>query len=427
MKFNFAPAIPFVAAAALLVLSSLFSISESAFLSMNKIRLRIRRRAGDKRAARASRLLARKDLLLNTLLAANSLVNILLSSIIAAEAMKRFGGGAAGVSALVSTILLLVFGEITPKTFATKNPDAIAYALSGFVEVIVAIFKPAALAFTFIARIFLAMFGLREEKRSQSYTEEDIKTFIDEGAKDGALEKIENTMMSRVFKFTDLEAQDIMIPRAKVEFVSVGASLREILEKSQRLRLSRFPVCRDDIDDIVGVIYLKDLLGWKNHPDEFDARKVARAPLFVLGTKKMSSLQQTLQENNQTLAIVVDEYSGTDGIVTQDDIMREIFGMADDSFDERGHTPLGKISNENYFALNGNTLLGEMRDALGVPIRSDINETLGGWMAEALDAVPQVNDTARCGDYEFKVVSMKGRRVELLQARRIETEGANDD
>jgi CBS domain containing-hemolysin-like protein len=410
-----------VSAAVLLTLSALFSISESSFLSMNKLRLRIRRKSGDKRAVRAGKLLEKKDVLINTLLAANDLVNILLSSILAAAALAVFGDKGVGIATLLTTLLLLVFGEITPKTLSTRNPDAIAYALSGFITVVLAVFKPVSVFFTAIAHVILNLFGINTKKVKQSFTEEEIKTYIDAATEDGTLEKDENAMMNRVFKFTDLEAQDIMVPRTRIAAVPNTVTYRGIIEKAQRTRLSRFPVYRRDIDDIIGVIYVKDLLGYKESSGNFIIQNVMRPPLFILGTKKMSSAQQMLRENRQSLAVVIDEYSGTDGIITQDDISREIFGVTGSGSYRRGRIPPRKIANTSDFTIPGSTLLIDLREILHIPVVSEINETLGGWIEERLDNLPRTNDVVSFNGYAFKVLSVKYRRVDQVRVLKIHT------
>ena len=411
------------AAAVLITLSALFSISESSFLGMNKLRLRIKRKSGDKKALRAAKLLEKKDVLINSLLVANDLVNILLSAILTAAAIALFGKNGVGIATFTTTVLLLIFGEITPKAVSTRHPDVFAYALSKFVSVTVFIFKPISIAFTAAAHVILHLFGVSTKKPDRSYTEEEIKTFIAVGAESGALEKDENVIMNRVFKFTDLEAQDIMIPRTKIVAVSDKASWRDIIEKAERSRFSRFPVYRKDIDDIVGVLYIKDLLAYKEKADAFSVRTVMHEPIFILGTKKMSSVQEMLRENRQSLAIVVDEYSGTDGIITQSDIAREIFGITDSNASGRGHLPPVKIEDTSDFVTGGDMLLSEARELLHVPFVSDINETLGGWITERLGDMPRAGDCIEYGDWRFTVLSIKDRRINKIHVKRI----AGDD
>ena len=226
-----------------------------------------------------------------------------------------------GIATLTATLLLLIFGEITPETISTRCPDRIAYALAPFVQVVVAIMHPVVIVVTFIARCVLRIFGIKTNTKKQSYTEEDIKTFFDMSSESGVIEEDENRMMTQVFKFSDLEAQDIMVPRTKIRAVPHDATYRDIVELSQRLGYTRFSVYRKSIDDIVGIVYLKDMLAYKENQKGFELQKVMRPPLFILGTKKITSVQELLFESHDSMAIIVDEYSGTDGVITEKDIL----------------------------------------------------------------------------------------------------------
>ncbi|MBQ9631006.1 MAG: HlyC/CorC family transporter [Treponema sp.] len=409
----------FCFAVLLLSLSALFSISESSILGMNKLRLRIRKKAGNKSAIRLTKLLEQKDVLINTLLAANDLVNILFSSLITILSIRFFGDKGVVVATGLATVLLLIFGEIIPKTVSTRNPDVIAYTLSFFVTIIVTIFKPVAIFFTGIARIILRILGLSTKEPKQSFSEEEIKTVLDIGEESGILEKSENTMMNRVFKFNDLAAQEIMVPRTKIVALPIDASYEEIIKTAKESGFSRFPVYRVDIDHIVGIVYIKDLLSYTKictqGKKDFRLQTFMRSPLFVLGAKKMSSVQQLLYENKQSLAIVVDEYSGTDGLVSQEDISREIFGTVEQSENFHPEASLNTITNIDDFTLDGKTLLADIREKFRLPLDSEIHDTLGGWIEEKLDALPNAGDSVFAHEYKFVVLEMTERRVKEVR------------
>ena len=250
--------------AVLILLSMTFSGTESAYLSINKLRIRSLHNKQNKKAMRVWKLLNDKERLINTLLIANEIVNIAISSIIAYIALKMFGSAGVGVATFISTMLLLVFGEITPKTIATHHPEPIAFFISPFIQCLEVILFPLVFLFTFISRTILKICKINTQKQSVSFTEEEIKTFIDVGSEQGILEKNEKLMMHRVFKFSDLEAKDIMIPRKKIKAIHVSADYNSIIELSQRFYLSRFPVYDKDIDDIIGILYIKDLLHYKS-------------------------------------------------------------------------------------------------------------------------------------------------------------------
>lgn len=409
----------FIILIALIVLSMLFSISESSFLGMNKLRLRVLRKNKDKRALIAGRLLDRRERLINTLLVSNDIVNIFLSSIITSLALEMFGPKGVGIATLIATLLLLIFGEITPKTISTRCPDRIAYALAPFVQVVVIIMRPVVLVVTFIARCFLRIFGIKTNEKKQSYTEEEIKTFFDMSSESGVIEENENRMMTQVFKFSDLEAQDIMVPRTKIRAVPHDASYRDIVELSQRLGYTRFPVYRKSIDDIIGIIYLKDMLAYKENQDSFDLLKIMRPPLFILGTKKITSVQELLFENHDSMAIIVDEYSGTDGVITEKDISREIFALpGDDSL--RGKVfDFDNVEDKSDFEINGSVLLRDLKEDLHIPLESNINETIGGWFAEQIDRMPAAGDTVEFEGWLFTIKKIQAHRVERIQISKL--------
>ncbi|MCQ2576207.1 MAG: hemolysin family protein [Treponema sp.] len=414
-----------ITAVVLIILSMLFSISESAFLGMNKLRLRIKRKNKDKRALRAGKLLDKKEHLINSLLISNDLVNIFLSSIITSIALALAGEKGVGYATLLATVLLLIFGEITPKTISTRCPDKIAYGLSGFVSVVVFIMKPLVVVVTAIARGILRIFGVKTNNKKQSYTEEEIKTFFDISSESGVIEEQENRMMSQVFKFSDLEAQDIMVPRTKIRAISYDSTYRDIIELSQRLGFTRFPVYRKSIDDIVGIIYLKDLLLYKNQQEKFSLQKVMVPPLFIPGTKKMSSVQQMLFDNHQSMAIVVDEYSGTDGLLTTKDISREIFAFPGDNSLRGKVFDFDSVEDKNDFEVNGSVLLRVLSSNLHIDLNSDINETIGGWFTEQINRMPETGDEYEYEGWLFVVKKIQAHRIERIEIKKqkLEEEG----
>jgi len=418
-----------ISAAALITLSMLFSVSESAFLSVNKLRLRVRCRAGNKRALRVARLLKNKELMINTLLVSNDLVNVMLSAILTAFALKVFGSKAIAITTFAATLLLLLFGEITPKAVCTRHPDPIAYGLSGFVQFIVFVMRPVVLVFTAVSRLVLFLRGIKVKNEQTAFTVEDIKTFLDVSAESGIIEHGEKNLMNRVFKFTDLEAQDIMIPRKQITFVHIDDSYDKVLELSRRTLFSRFPVYRRDIDDIVGTVYIKDLLFYSGDKKSFSLRSVMRPPLFILETKNMSSTQQILRENRQTMAIVVDEYSGTEGILTKEDIAAEMFGAGISEFSKAANVSSTIPVDSNEFELEGTTRLSDINEALRVNLFSDINESVGGWIMERIGRIAEVGDKVVFDGWIFIVKKLDGFRIEkvLLVREKEDSQDSEDN
>lgn len=403
-----------------IVLSSLFSASESAFLGLNKLRVHFLREKGDKRAIRAGKLLERKEELLNMLLVGNEIVNVTLSVVLTSIFLKLFGAAGLGIATSIATVLLLIFGEITPKSLTTRYPEKSSFFLSRFVWFFFYFLRPFVIIFTSISRLFLKIFGISTKKKQATFTEEEIKTFIDVGGEEGVLENGEKNMMNRVFKFTDLNATDIMVPRCDVIGIETKASYRDIIQLSERTRISRFPVYAEDgIDNILGVLYVKDLLFFRGAKEDFSVEKLMRPPLFIPGTTKMSSIQEMMRKNKQSFAVVIDEYSGTDGILTTEDIEREIFGAIADDFQKAGDPTSVHIKNPDDNLLDGSARLIDLADELHLKLESRDNETIGGYICEVLGHIPVPGEFIEVGEYRFEVSSMDRLRIASVHCTRI--------
>lgn len=400
-----------------IVLSSLFSASESAFLGLNKLKVHFLREKGDKRAIRAGKLLEKKEELLNMLLVGNEIVNITLSVVLTSIFLKIFGPAGLGIATFIATIALLLFGEITPKSITTRYPESFAFRVSGFVTFFFYFLRPLVIFFTFISRSLLKIFGIDTKKKQATFTEEEIKTFIDVGVEDGVLENNEKKMMNRVFKFNDLEAVEIMVPRTKIVAIHPDMQLRDVVQLSERTRFSRFPVYRKDLDDIIGVLHVKDLVYFPRD-QKFSIEKVMREPLFIPGKTKMSSIQAILSEKKEDFAIVIDEYSGTDGILTQRDIAREIFGgVAAPETEAPTDVP---EANFDDAVLDGSARLADLSEELRIKLESEDNETIAGYIIEKLDRLPNVGDYIEESGYRFTVASMDKKRVSKVICSKIE-------
>ena len=409
-----------VCSVVLILLSMTFSGTESAFLSINKLRVRFLHNKKNVKAMRVWKLLQDKERLINTLLVANNIVNISLSAILTYIALGLFGSAGVGIATLAATVLLLIFGEITPKVIATHHPEAIAFFAAPLVELLEKILYPLVAVFTSFSRFCLKLLQVDSQKKTVSFTEEEIKTLLDVGGEQGIFENSEKTMMRRVFKFTDLEAKDIMIPRKDIKALQVSAGYKDIIEFSQRHYLSRFPLYQRDIDDIVGVIYIKDLLAYKDRQEEFSAREVMRPPLFILETKKMSSIQQMLRENHQSMAIVIDEYSGTYGLLTTEDFVREIFGPIGDENKPYARRSEVKVSNVESDVVSGLSRLSDLNEQLGIRLDSRRSETIGGYIAECLGHIPQAGEYMEREGFRFSVKAMDDKRVAEVLLERLQ-------
>ena len=387
----------------------IFSAAESAFLSINKLRVRLLRNKKNRRATRVWRLLNNKDRLINTLLVGNNIVNIALSSIFTYIAIELFGNAGVGLATFVVTLVLLIFGEISPKTIATHNPEPIAFFFSGFISCLEVILYPLVYIFTKVTGLFLKVANVDVKKETVTFTEEEIKIFLEVGKEQGILEKNESSMMHKVFRFSDLSAKAIMIPRKHIIAIREDFSYSKVIEYSQRYRLSRFPIYRSSLDDITGILYVKDMLPYKMCPEKFEIKKVMRPPLFILESKNMSGIQQMLRENRQSMAVVIDEYSGTKGVLTVEDLVKEIFGTIE-------YKPYSRISeikakNTTSSEVDGLFRIIDINQQLELNIVSENCETIGGYICEKLGEIPSEGQSIIIGNYKFIVTKMDDKRV----------------
>lgn len=372
--------------------------------------MRFLRQKGNRRAIRVGKLLENKEQLINTFLTGNTLVNIGLSAILTSVAMDLFGNAGIAAATFAVTILLLIFGEIAPKSLASQYPDKIAFALSGYA----AFFKTILLPFVFLFTkfvFFLARFsGVKPEVKAATFTEDDIKTFMEVGEEEGVLAEGEKDMMHKVFRFTDLEAKDIMQPRTTWKAVPVSANYRSVIEMAQKTSFSRFPVFDDDIDDIKGILYMKDVLNYADKMNQFDVKKVMRPALFIPETQKMSSIQEALRANNQSIAIILDEYSQTAGLLTTEDITRELFGTVADEFSARQMQELVQV-NELYHIADGAIRIEDLCTRLGIELSSTESDTLAGWLLEQFGRIPEKGAVITLPGLVFIVQNMEGLRI----------------
>ena len=399
-----------VVAVILIILSMLFSASESAFFSVNKLRVKFLRGKNHKGAISAGKLLDNKARFLNTVLVGNNIVNIALSAILTSLALELFGSAGVGYATFATTILLLIFGEITPKTIGTNKPESIAFALAPFITFFSIIFRPFIAIFSAFSQMVVKLIGIKNSDGVVSFTEEEIKTLIEVGEEEGILEKSEKKMMHRVFSFTDLDAKDIMTPRTEIITITENESFESVLNLAKKTKLSHFPVQGKNIDDIKGVLYIKDVLGYLSKPTEFNVKKTMREAICILETKNMTTVQQLLKEKTQSIAIVLDEYSGTSGLLTKEDISREIFGVVNDAYE----VPEEKINmkiNETATIISGKTRLSEVAEQFEIKLKSEYNETIAGFIMETLDGIPKIGDKITVDGFIFVVQALDGLRV----------------
>jgi len=395
----------------LLLCSMFFSASETAFLSSSRLHIRYLMEKGNKAASRVEKLLRKKTLFLNSILIGNNIVNITTSSLVTALAVSAFGDAGIGIATAAATITILVFGEILPKSVALLQPERIATRASLPLSIFIIIASPLVFGFTLITGV-LTMFSLRKKRtETGSVTEEDIKTLIEVGEEEGILETRERDMMHKILKYTNLNTRDIMTPRTDIVSIGIDATRAEILEVSHSSRFSRFPVYGEDIDDVRGILYIKDILITTNKGNgKFTARDLLRPALFIFENQKISIVQKKLREENQNIAMVIDEYGGVAGLVTAEDLVEEIFGGLHDEYDK----PESTTPNDSL-TVEGAIRLDEINERLSIRLTSEFYDTIGGFIMERYGDIPITGTSITDQGYRFTVTAVAGNRVETVK------------
>ncbi len=399
----------------LIVFSGVFSCSETAYLSVNKIRLRKLVEEGNKRAKVAEKMLANGDRLFSSILVGNNLVNIGASSLTTAFVIGLFGDSATMVAYATGfvTLFILIFGEITPKSFATKNAESIVLYLSGFIRFVTIVFTPAVIILNIITGTIIRIFGGNLDQ-GPTMTEEELKTIVTVGHEEGVLEDQEKEMIHNVFEFGETEIKEIMTPRINVEGIGVDCSYAELIETYHRGQFSRYPVQSESFDEVVGVLNVKDLLFVDVNVETFDIRSHMREPFVVYEFNQVSDVFASMRKEHATMAVVLDEYGVMAGIVTFEDIVEEIVGEIDDEYDEVEERQILKV-NDDVYLVDGTLSLNDVNDELDTDFDSEDFESIGGLILGQFSGVPEVNDRIIIGDTLFTIMKMHKNRIEELK------------
>ena len=379
----------------LLALSAFFSSNETALMAVNKIRLRSLAEEGNKRATLVLDIVENSTpKMLSAILIGNNIVNISASSL-ATTLAYHFGGYMVSIATALLTIIVLIFGEITPKTCATINAEKIALANAKIIYTWIVIATPLIFIMNKLSLGILFLMRVDPNAKSDSYTEEDIRTIVDVSHEDGVIEPEERDMINNVFDFGDATAKDIMVPKVDMSFMNVNYTYQEVIDLYSEDKYTRYPVYEDSTDNVIGMINVKDLLIYDDK-EHFNARNVLRSVLFTHEHKKTSDLLFEMRKSSTNMAIVLDEYGVTAGMVTIEDLLEEIVGDIRDEYDEDEEQLVTRLSDQEYIVA-GAMNLDDLNDALdleekGLSLESEDYDSVGGIIIELLDRLPEVGD-----------------------------------
>ena len=398
-----------LAMAACVILSGYFSATETAFSAMNRTRVRTMAEAGNRRAQIALRLSEDYDRLISTILIGNNIVNIAVASIGTLLFVGLMGEElGATVSTVVVTVVVLIFGEITPKSVAKDHPEAFAMFSAPILRWMIWFFTPLNFCFSQWKRLVSRLFHASGDSKM---SQEELLVLLDEVQQEGAIDAEEGKLLRNAVEFGDLEAQDILTHRVDLEAVPVDATRREVAECFDRSHFSRLLVYEDTIDKIVGVIHQKDFYVGGGMTDR-DLQEVIVPPLFVHQTEKISNLLQTLRDAKSHMAIVVDEYGGTLGIVTMEDILEELVGEIWDEHDEV-EEPIRQVGEYTYI-VDGTVSMAAFCDAFEVETESE-SVSVGGWVMDVMERIPNEGEQFVYEHLTVTIVNVEEHRVAAVQ------------
>lgn len=410
----------------LLFLSAFFSSAETALVTVNRIRLRTLAEDGNKKAKRVLRITDDSGKMLSAILIGNNIVNLSASSIATSLAIEFFGSVGAGIATGILTFLILIFGEISPKTLATIHAEKLALQFSGIIAFLMKVLTPFIFIINKLAMGFLFLIGVDPNAKNDQITEEELRTIVDVSKETGVIESEEHEMINNLFDFGDAQAKEVMVPRIDMTFTKVDATYDELLDIFSETKYTRLPVYEDTTDNIVGILNMKDLLLCKDK-EHFSVKDVMREPYFTYEHKNTADLFIEMRQSSISLAIVLDEYGTTAGLITLEDLLEEIVGEIRDEYDADEEDSIVQLNEREYIVL-GSTNLEDLCDNLDLNFTSDDYDTIGGYLIGLLDHVPEKNEIIITDDdVLLRVDQMDKNRIEKIYIKKPEKKVDNTE
>lgn len=396
----------------LLFFSGFFSSAETSLTTVNKIRMRSLAEEGNKRAKKVIEITEDSGKMLSAILIGNNIVNLSASSITTSIAYS-FGGSAVAAATGIITLLILIFGEISPKTLATIHSEKLSLAYAYPIDFIMKITTPFIFIVNSLSRAVLFILRVDPNAKPDAMTESELRTIVDVSHEDGVIESEEKEMIYNVFDMGDAKAKDVMVPRVHMTFADVNSTYEELIDIFREDKFTRLPVYEETTDNVIGTINMKDLLLFDNKK-EFHIRDILREAYFTYEYKSISELLVEMREASFNIAIVLDEYGETAGLITLEDLLEEIVGEIRDEYDENEEDDFKEINKFEY-VVEGSINLDDLNDELKTNLESEDYDSLGGFIIERLDRLPEVNDEVTTADgIRLVVESLDKNRVEKV-------------
>ena len=383
----------------LLFLSAFFSMSETALMSLSKIRVRHMVEEGVKGAKLVEKLIEDPNKLLGAILIGNNIVNIGASSLATSIAVAKWGEGGVGIVTLGLT--------------AKQKSESVSLAVSKFINIVVKVLKPFIILFTGVASIFIRLLGGDPKANEPFITEEEIKTMVGVSEEEGVLEDVEKEMIFNVFDFADAQVKDVMVQRVDIIAVDLEASYDEVLDVIKKEQFSRIPVYNQTIDDIVGILNVKDLIMAEQDKEKFKVADYMREPNYTFEFKKIAELFKEMKKTRNHIAVVLDEYGGTVGIVTIEDLIEEVFGDIEDEYDDENKEI--EVIKEDEYIVDGSAKLDVISELIGVNMESEEFDSVGGLLIGELGRFPEQNEEITLNNIKFTVEEIDKNRVKKVR------------
>lgn len=360
--------------------------------------------------------------MLGTILLGNNIVNIGASSIATVLAIEYFGDTGAGIATGITTILVLIFGEITPKSLAAQKSERVSLIVARPIFILTYLLNPIVFVFTQIAGLFMRLLGLQSNANLPTITEDELKSMVNLGEEEGVIEDHEKTMICNVFDFADQLVKDVMIQRMDIIAIDMNASYDEIIKIIKNEQYSRYPIYSKRIDNIVGILNVKELV-YRDPEEIFDIKKFVKKPYYTFEFTNTSELFNEMKKRRTHMAIVLDEYGGTAGIVTIEDLVEEIVGEISDEYDM--HTQEIETIREGEYIVDGSTRIEELNELIGTEIESEHYDSIGGFVIELMGRLPRQGESVEHMGTKFIIESMERNRIRKIRV--LMTEAINDE
>lgn len=398
----------------LLVMSGFFSMSETALMALSKIRIRHMVDEGVKGAKLVEKLSEDPSKLLGAILIGNNIVNIGASALATSIAVKAIGESGVGLVTIIMTILVLIFGEITPKSIAKQKSEEVALKVSKPINLVVKLFKPFIYVFTAISGVFIKLLGGDPKATEPFITEEELKTMVGVSEEEGVLENVEKEMIFNVFGFADAQVKDVMVQRVDVVAVDINATYDEVINIIKVEQFSRIPVYNQNIDDVIGILNVKDLIIASQNEENFKVSDYMRDPYYTFEFKKVTELFKEMKKSRNHMAVVLDEYGGNVGIVTIEDLIEEVVGEIEDEYDDEQDSDIIVIKEDEYI-VDGSARLDHIGDLIGVSMESEEFDSIGGLIIGELGRFPEQNEEVKVNSIRFVVEEIDKNRIKKVR------------